>query len=64
MVEVELPMTAIADLLKPEIRDLLGIQLEAATPLPERSAKAPEQAEAETTARCAGSGSGNFPGTG
>ena len=48
VVEVVLPMTAIANLLKPEIRDFLGIQVEAATPQPE-SAKAPEQAEAETT---------------
>jgi peptidoglycan/xylan/chitin deacetylase (PgdA/CDA1 family) len=31
VVKVELPVTAIADLLKPEIRDLLGIEAEAAT---------------------------------
>ena len=31
VVEVELPVTAIVDLLKPEIRDLLGIEAEAAT---------------------------------
>ena len=48
VVEVELPVAAIADLLTPEIRDLLGVQVEAATPQPE-SAKASEQAEAETT---------------
>ena len=47
VVEVELPVTTIADLLMPEIRDLLGVQVEAATPQPE-SAKASEQAEAET----------------
>ena len=48
VVEVELPVTTIADLLTPEIRDLLGVQVEAATPQTE-SAKASEQGKAETT---------------
>ena len=48
MVEVELPVTAIADLLKPEIRIFWGVQLEDGN-TPTESAKASEQAEAETT---------------